>query len=196
MDDHIEISEKELDGSDSRLRQPADGTEILVDIEKGIFVNFGIPVSEHGGIGVPDKPHVFLADELHVFDESHPQGVVLREAPVLMAHGIRDQNDRWNFMGGQSVADTVEAYNEYAKKENLPAIEFVVACNRDPITRKTGIQIHEFGPNSAIAHVAGDEPHVSGAVEDNGLTRVYVKAEDSNIVNLDQLITSKDITIS
>ena len=103
--------------------------------------------------------------------------------------------NRCNFIGGQSVVDTVEAYNVYAQKEQLPAVEFVASCNDDPLTDNTGIQIHEFGPNSAIAHAVGEVMHVSGVVEDNGLTRVYISTKD-NTVNLDQLIISKEITFS
>lgn len=133
MDDgHLEITESDLTQQEDRLRKASDDTDTLIDLEKGIFVSLGIPVNKDKAIIVPDKPHVFVADELHVVDRSHPSGVVLSDTSILMAHGERDQNDRWNFVNGQSVVDTAEAYNEYARKEQLPGLEFIVACNDDP----------------------------------------------------------------
>lgn len=113
----IEISENDL-AKESPLRNKASSVETLVDIEKGIFVNIGIPTSENGkAILVPDNPHVFIADELRVRDQSHKEEVVLKDVVVAMAHGVRDSRDRWKFTNNQGVVDTVNAYNKYAERE-------------------------------------------------------------------------------
>lgn len=82
------------------------------------------------------------------------------------------------------------------QRERLPAVEFLAVCNKDPITEGTGVQIGEFDANSVIAHAAGEELRVSGLIEDNGESILFVKATSDDVLNLDTLITTKDVEIT
>ncbi len=194
MNDYIEINQSDLEAHVDKLRQISDNTETLVDINKAIFVKLGIPLNEEKVIIVPDSPHIFIADQIHVKDRSHPEGATLNNVTLLIAHGIRDAKDTWRFKEGQSVVDTVKAYNEYAKKENLPNLEFIIACNDDPTTKGTGVQIHDFDFYSTIAHAVGEVMNVQTVLEEDGRSIINVQTDD-DIVNLDNLIASKEVVI-
>ena len=187
----IEIS-KVNQNTESQLRKRSTQTETLIDIEKGIFVNFGIP-QENGAIIVPHSPHIFIADELRIKDRAG-KDLLLKNVVIAMGHGKRDKNDKWKFTEGQRVSDTINSYNEYAKTNGMPKVEFVAVCNKDKITEETGIAVHEQDIDNSIAYAAGAGIHVLGMIEPNGIIRVNVRpAED--IFNLDMLETSKETTI-
>jgi hypothetical protein len=188
----IEITEVR-DNPEATLKQHSPNTETLVDMEKGVFVKLGIPET-NGAIVVPDDPHIFIADELRVRDKRHQEEMLLENVVVLMGHGVRDSEDRWKFLGGQGVSDTLNGYNKYAKNEGLPEAEFLAVCNKDKVTDETGVAITEQDIGDTIAYAAGTEVNVQGVIEPDGKSRVYVQSKE-NMFNLDTLQTSKEIEI-
>lgn len=182
------------DNPEAQLRQRSPKTETLVDVDKGIFVRFGIPEA-NGVVIVPDNPHIFVADELRVRDKDHrDEPLLIKDVVVIMGHGVRDRSDRWKFVGGQQVSDTVNAYNKYAKREGVPEAEFLVVCNKDKLTEETGIAVEETDIDEGIAYAAGTEVEVAVVIEPNGISRVYVSSEE-NMFNLDALEISRKIQV-
>ncbi|MFH2019033.1 MAG: hypothetical protein ABII80_00220 [bacterium] len=176
-----------------RLAKKSDDLDVLIDTEKGIFVSLGIPEKDDV-IHVPDKPYVFVADELRVRDEIHSEGVIFEKIPILMAHGLRNEKDTWTFIGGQSIPETVNAYNQYAEKEGLPRLEFVVACNKDEVAEETGVRVYEKDIPNDVAYAVGEELVVNTVLESGGKSRIYVTAQ-GNIANLDTVRVARDISI-
>jgi hypothetical protein len=191
MSDDLSVGVTEVrDNSEGRLRERSPKTETLVDVERGIFVRLGIPET-NGAIIVPENPHVFVADELRIRDKDNDEEMLLKDVVVLMGHGVRNQNDKWGFLGGQSVPDTLNAYNQYAKKEGMPEAEFLVVCNKDRTAEEIGAVVLEGDIGNTIAYPAGTEVDVTGVIEPDGKIRVYVQSKEK-ISNLDILQTSKD----
>lgn len=176
-----------------RLTSKSDDVDVLVGVDEGIFVSLGIPEKDNV-IEIPDKPYVFVADELRVRDENHSDGLLLENTPLIMAHGVRNDKDEWVFLNGQSIPETVKAYNQYAGKEGLPTLEFVVVCNKDSITEDSGIRVYEPNIPDNVAYAVGEELVVNTVMESDGKSRIYVTAQGS-IANLDTVKTANDITL-
>ena len=193
MPDDLDINISEVSqNTESQLRQPSTQTERLIDIEKRIFVNFGVP-QKNNAIIVPRAPHIFIADELRIKDEEG-KDLLLKDIVIAVGHGKRDKDDKWKFTEGQRVSDTINSYNEYAGKNGMPKVEFVAVCNKDEITEETGVAVNEQDIDNSIAYAAGTGIHVSGIIEPNGIIKVFVKpAED--IFNLGILEALKETTI-
>ena len=125
MDNIIEIKEEDLPSHLSRFKESAEKTDVLLDPDKNLWISLGVPVQDKKSsdlkIAIPDKPHVFMAHNLWVNDKKH-QNMLLVDVPIIFAHGYRD-GEIWKFANGQPVVDTVNAYDEYARLNNLPAIE-------------------------------------------------------------------------
>lgn len=174
--------------------------EVTLDREKGIKVMQGIPTQvDHNGsfnlpgtemLVIPNIPHVFNVDELTVSDRNHPNEQI-NDVSVLMAHGIRVDN-KWRFLGGGDVAETVEAYNKYAGEHGQKQIEFLVVCNQaEP--HPMGIRVGEFDARQNIAYAVGENVHLywggKSKVED-GKTSMEVSV-DKTFFGLDKLIQHK-----
>lgn len=102
-----------------------------VRLPNGYSLVVGIPpVSQRdyvlGGyeIFVPEQPHLFIATEL-VTGIGEP----LHNIAVLVAHGKRNNDNKWIFANGQEVDPTVIEFNKFADKNGLRKIEAVLVCN-------------------------------------------------------------------
>ena len=179
---------------EQQLRQRSPKAEVLVDIEKSLYVRLGIPET-NGAVIVSDIPHIFIADELRIRDKKYEgEPLLLNDVVIATGHGIRDRNDKWRFVGGQRVSDTVNSYNKYAKKEGMPEVEFIAVCNKDKLTEEAAIKVSEHDISKTISYAAGTEVNVEGIIESNGLSRIYVSSK-GDMFNLDTLKTLKDIEI-
>lgn len=179
-----------------KLRKPADSTFLHLDQEGKIKVQLGVPVGEGNTITVPTEPHIFMADSLGIIDKEHPESLVLSGVPVIIGHGIR-RKGHWVFNNNQEVAGTVRKYNEWARLNNMPELEFLAVCNEEPAD-STGVRIGEFGvedQNLAIAYAVGESVSVQGLIESDGRTSVNVTARNT-IFNLNSLEVAKQVNIS
>lgn len=95
-----------------------------------IIVNLGFPneTDENDFIKFPSEPHVFIANNFSIGDKNHPEQV-LKDVCVIAAHGIRTADNKWRFLNQQEIYATVWKYNDYAKKNGLPPVEFIMSCN-------------------------------------------------------------------
>jgi len=130
----IVIKKKDLQPKNLRkLKGSATGEKQVLDLEMGLYVVPGVPVKDvsapESRIEIPDEPHVLVVGELHVTNKYH-RDLVLNNVSVMLAHGHR-VGEEWQFANGQSVVETVKAWDVYAKINDLPDIEFVVACNEE-----------------------------------------------------------------
>lgn len=190
------IDESDLVSSFSdRLRKPSDKIPFQVDQAGEVHVLMGVPVGEGNTIAVPDEPHIFMADRLGVNDSDHSLSLVLSEVPVLIGHGER-RGGRWVFKNNQAVVDTVRSYNEWARLNNEPQIEFLAVCNEE-LSDPSGVRIGEFGEedqNLTVAYAVGESVRVQGLIEPDGHTAVNVTAVNP-IFNLKALEVSKQIKL-
>lgn len=174
--------------------------EVTVDSEKGIKVMQGTPTEiDHNGsfnppgtemLVIPNTPHVFNVDELNVRDRNHPNEQ-LKDVNVLMAHGIRVGN-KWKFLNGGEVVETVEAYNRFAGEHGQKPVEFLVVCNQaEP--HPMGIRVGEFDANQNIAYAVGENVHLTWGGRskvEGGKTSMEVGV-DKTFFGLDKLIQHK-----
>lgn len=162
MSDQIEITEKDFPEHLSKFKETSDVIHALVDVERGLWVSFGVPVKDKDvakpEIMIPNEPHVFMAHEMWVSDLTN-DNLLLQNVPVIFAHGYRD-GGTWKFANGQPVVDTVSAYDEYARLNNLPQIEFVMACNQDRSENPLGIQIKDFPEGNVVAQAVGKTMYI------------------------------------
>lgn len=195
-EDTISIKESDLPNEEYlRLKDWASGTETLLDSEKDIWISFGLPRGGENAAGVPNKPHVFVADQLRVIDGGHPSGLLLENVTVLIAHAHRSPDDKWIFANGQSVADTVTVWNEYVRQKNLPYIDFVVACNEYPVDEE--IKFLEFGgleSVSTITYSIGKNVRFGGFIE-NGRVIASAILPGESFYNLETLKTAQQVKI-
>ncbi|NQS89576.1 hypothetical protein HQ584_07305 [Patescibacteria group bacterium] len=182
-----------------RLKKPATGEKQILDSTTGLYIRPGVPVENisvpEPQIKIPDEPHVFVVDEMHVTDKNH-RGLILSDVPVMFAHGHRI-GKVWQFANGQSVTETVKAWGVYAKINNLPQIEFVIACNEENQPNPMGIKIKDFETGKLIAQAVGNTLNLGIAKIDRGGRVIFETAEGKNeeIWGLDELEVSKQIEI-
>lgn len=176
--------------------------EIIVDREKDLKVMQGAPTQvDHNGsfnppgtemLVIPNIPHVFLVDELTVRDKNH-SNEQLSDVNVLMAHGVRADN-KWKFLSGGDVVETVESYNKYASNHGLRSIEFLVVCNQAEL-HPMGIRVGEFDASQNIAYAVGENVHLiwgGKSKVEAGRTSMEVSVNET-FFGLDQLIRHKKL---
>jgi hypothetical protein len=191
-DGTLEVSEGDMRASQKK--------ELLLDAQRNIRVISGIPADKvfgaERGIFVPQKPHVFKVDELHVNDPKH-DSVSINDAVVLLAHGIQTPRG-WEFNGGQGVRETVDAYEEYARQNNEPRLDFVLACNEDGSPNPLDIRIGDLGARNDIAYAVGDTVRIragnDSSVDENGKVKLTVSSS-KEFFNLDTVMVKKSIQI-
>lgn len=174
--------------------------EIVVDGQKNIRVMQGVPttVDQQGSwnppgtemIIIPNKPYVFKVDELTVRDRDHPNEQ-LKDVTLLMAHGRRVGN-RWKFVEGGDVVETVEAYNRSAPAKGLKPVEFLVVCNR-AAPNLLGIRVGEFDTRAQLAYAVGEDVHLTlGGKSKREEGRVSMEVSvDKTFFGLNELIQHK-----
>jgi len=129
----ITINEEDLERLKDHNTKLAENVSLGQDSQgNDISVHLGFPdqkdAAGHNYI-FPNEPHVFVVDNLTVTDKKHPAGEVFHNMCVVAAHGIRTPDGTWRFANQQDVQLTVIKYNDYAKANELPPIEFIMACN-------------------------------------------------------------------
>lgn len=154
----IEITNDEVTPSHlSKHYETSEKLYYLLDAEKNIWITEGVPVVDLNApnpvIDVPNEPHVFMVHDLKVTDKDHVD-IKLENTVVIFAHGYRD-GDNWKFANGQSVSDTVNLFNERAKKNGTPGIEFVIACNNDSSPNPLGVRIKDV-TDKYVAQATGE----------------------------------------
>ena len=180
-------------------------SEINLNAEKGIKVVESVPtktdsmgITNPAGtevIVVSNAPHIFTVDKLTAIDSAHPSGVTLENVKVMMAHGNRADNE-WKFLNGNSVAETVDAYNEYAGKNGVSPVEFLVVCNQNPSSVSENLEVGElsYNPNIHIAHATGSKVHIDYAgksrLDKDGKVYLQVSTDDK-FFDLDKLVQQK-----
>ena len=101
-------------------------------------------------------------------------------------------------MGGQNIRDTVEAYEEYARRNNEPGLDFVLACNEDIKPNPLNIRIGELGIRKDVAFAVGAAVGIVGGppscVDKNGQVRLTARSS-KEFFNLDSIILKKSIKI-
>jgi hypothetical protein len=176
--------------------------KLVVDREKGISVIQGPPthLDQQGlynppgteMLVIPNSPHVFKVDELTVRDSNHPNEQ-LSDVNVLMAHGIKTDN-KWRFVDGGDVVETLNAYNTYAGQNRLRPIEFLVVCSRaEP--HPMGIRVGVFDSSQNIAYSVGEDIHMfwgGKSKVESGKTSLEVSV-DKSFFGLDRLIRHKQL---
>ncbi len=200
VDETIVIEEKDLQTEAyKRLKEPATNRGINLDFERRRFIMPGVPVTDPSvpepEINIPNRPHVLIVDELHVTDKNH-RDLVLNEVPVIFAHGRRD-DETWKFADGQSVVETVKAWDRHARLNDLPEIEFVIACNEDKQPNPLGIKIKDFQPDKVIAQAVGNKLSMGiGKIDkDNRVILEIIEDAGDEIWGLEELKVLKQIKI-
>lgn len=193
----IIIKPEDLVSPLKEFKEPASTELVCLDPEKNIWVKFGLPVAntsvDNSQIIIPNEPYVFFVDDLTVNDKNH-NNFLMHDVTVIFAHGYRD-GEIWKFLNGQSIVETVRAYDAYAKINNLPAIDFVVACNQDSQPNPLGIKVKDFSTDKLIAQSVGEAVSIypSGKNQEGRVSlSIGVKGE---FWGLDDLKTLKDIKI-
>lgn len=194
----IVINEADLPNPlEEKLHANTDGTQIQLGKDKSLTVQLGAPLDNGGVFHFPANPHVFITNQLFVRDKDHQQGMVLDDVPVIMAHGLRINNE-WKFLNGQSVNDTVSEYNKWAALNKMPILEAVIACNEGPVSEGPNIQIHEFpkeAQNPFVIHAVGEKVWSSCFRWPNGKSWTKIETNETSLLNLDEAITTRQIKI-
>lgn len=194
----IVITEADLSNPlETKLHSNADGTRIQLSEEKDLSVLLGAPLDSEGKFYFPASPHILITDQLFVRDKDHPQGFVINDVAVIMAHGVR-RNGGWEFLNGQPVNETVTEYNKWADLNKMPVIEAVISCNEEPVAKESGIQVYEFqqgGPNPFVIHAVGEEIQSACYRETDGKLWTKIETNKTNLLNLDEAITTRQIKI-
>lgn len=221
----ISISEDDLNMADflNDIHRPTVGKEL--HFLNGTSITLGIPLNPQNQeyLMIPNKPHLFQVDNLYIADgkytaeainakpelqisPNHPNLIDIGKTVVLFAHG-KNENNNWVYENGQSITDTVRAYNDHAKINNLPVIEVIVSCNtensdfnsifnRTNQTDTPDVQVGEFGiddQNMVTAYAVG-EIIQSGGTYNNGEPSLYVSSSKP-MLNLYHLLTYKEVSL-
>lgn len=132
--------------------------------------------------------------DLWLKDKDH-ENVLLNNVPVIFAHGHRVGNT-WRFANGQSVVETVKAYDKFAEESHLPKLELVIACNPDNNPNPLGIKIKDFPTDRPVVQAVGEVITMrrhSSNITDEG--KVSMDIETGEFWGLDDLIVSKQVKI-
>lgn len=190
----------------SRYCETTEELHVLVDVDRNLWVTEGVPVDDKDSpnpkIVIPNSPYVFMAHNLWVNDSRHKE-LLLNDVPVIFSHGYRD-NNTWRFSGGQSVSETVEAYNDKARVNNTPEIEFVISCNEDNTPDSLGIKVKDL-QDGYIAQAVGEVVYIylghrtgknpPGTEFSPGGKVTTTISVDGEFWGLDELITKKGIKV-
>lgn len=189
----IRITEQDFPRPEKRIPAGPKREIVLPGYEGKLRVTLGTPTEEWTkpqDLWIPDTPHIFTVDTLRFFDRNHNRTSEFENSTVVFAHGVM-VGAQWQFANGQSVHDTVEAYNIYAGVNNLPYIEVVAACSG------AGSQVSPEGkflvglPSTAdlpIVHALGDSVNIGGAITvDSKVLMDITNNSVQPLNNLDQL---------
>lgn len=189
-------SESDLTNTlEGKFHCPTDGTKI--QISNNLSVQLGAPLDKSGKFYFPSSPYVYTTDQLSLRDKDHQSAVVLENVTVIIAHGVR-RDERWEFLNGQPIVDTVTEYNKWSNLNEMPYIEAVIACNEDPFSLESGIQVFELpreDTNPFIIHAVGEEINASCFRWPDGKLWTKISAENTSLLNLDETIMLKRIKI-
>ncbi|HLD91773.1 MAG TPA: hypothetical protein VI795_00060 [Patescibacteria group bacterium] len=180
---------------EGKFHCPTDGTKI--QISNNLSVQLGAPLDKRGKFYIPSNPYVYTTDQLSLRDKDHQSAVVLENVTVIIAHGVR-RDEEWEFLNGQPIADTVTKYNKWADLNKMPCIGAVIACNEDPLSLESGIQVFELpreGINPFIIHAVGEEINASCFRLPDGKLWTKISTENTSLLNLDEAIIQSKITI-
>ncbi len=81
-------------------------------------------------IRVPFEPHVFLAENLVLWEQGRHLGIV-QEAMVMLGHGMVTgvSSADWRFMAtGKRVSETIDVFEQIAEALNWPQLDAVLVC--------------------------------------------------------------------
>jgi len=173
-----------------------------VALENNLTVRLGYPLgsrpegADRTPIEVGRHPYVMVIDNLSARDREHPSPVNLGRVVALIGHGLEHEGT-WLLANGQTVEQTVEGYNNYAQRHNLPQIRFVVACNDPQSPQPTpGRQpVRVIGKLfNQVAQAVGERVSGSFYMLNDGRAAGYVHA-NGKIHNLDLLINANKVKV-
>jgi hypothetical protein len=170
---------------------------VRLDLPGGSHVEVGIQLRRQGvdraEIEVPHSPHLMTFDQIDLFDQKH-KPARLNQITAIVGHAIRytepgSDKQRWTFDDGQEVVIVVKTYNDYAKQNNLPQLELVVACNPDPIGEKEApmVRIVDFPAESGVIQAVGDNTRHALWLKDSGEVQGELITQ-RNFANLDEIL--------
>ncbi|MFA5828566.1 MAG: hypothetical protein WC841_04410 [Candidatus Shapirobacteria bacterium] len=177
-------------------------TLVCVDLERNIWIRRGFPMNRETRSvdrevmrNLSGPPYVFKADVMSLYDEKHPEGVILENVQVIFMHGGREEGGKWQFSSiedGYPVVETVRAVNKYLEDKGEPPVQVVMACNRS--SSPEGIKIGDFRPDEKIIYAVGETVglRTAGMSEDG---KIHFSAKASDFWGLDQLALSQEIDI-
>lgn len=194
-------------GQDIIYSNPA--VPLLVSPEKRIWVNSGVPLDwfEKPGrwrnmrLRIPNEPHVFTVNKLflrnappRIFSKGRP----IEDVKVVFCHGRRDSQDVWRFANGQSVVETVTAYNRWAKENGETPVECVVSCNPPNTPPPEDIHVKDFPGEVAIVQAPDELVYINlrrSGVDRKGTIQMRLFLENAKWFGLDQLQLSRKIKL-
>jgi hypothetical protein len=191
----ITITKEEIDKLFDLNKKPELITIGKDSENNDITVHMGFPdkKDQNGYTIFPSEPYVFVADNLALSDKNHNEA--LKKVTVIAAHGIRAADNTWRFLNQQDVYQTVLKYNEYAKKNGLPPIEFIMSCSAPNQPNKLNIISIDTG-NGTIVQSDNASINVSlykdAATGENNATASFGNGE---FIGIDELIKRKKETI-
>ncbi len=182
-------------------RDLQDTTLVCIDLDRNIWIKEGFPKKLDTGIvdretlkNMSGPPYVFTANELTLFDRSHPSGAKVKDVTVIFMHGGRQGNGTWVFSSytdGYPVIETVDRANEYLKEKGRKQIQVIMACNESPSPE--GVKIGELPPKKVVYAVGEKVGLKYAAMDESGKITAAIKADD--FWGLDDLLTEQQITI-
>lgn len=217
----ISVSLKDLEQTEllASLHEPAKGKLIHLGSTKSIVVGYPVDQNHPGEIWPPDRPHVFTVDDLYVSDgkyvqkelDAHPNKKVpenqnminLGKTTIIIGHGIKKEGV-WQYQNGQSIPETLIAYNDKAKTLGLPQAQMIVSCNvmaehfdfrtQNVVENGLDIRIGEFGladQNQTVAYAVDELVKALGIVKNGGVSFYVYTAKP--MFGLDNLIMYKNL---
>ena len=186
----ITITKAELDELAKRNTKVEDISLGNDEEGRAMRVKLGFPdvIGPHGYPIIPSEPYIFVADNLGIGDKNHNQNI--KNVCVIVAHGIRGPNNTWKFLNGQEIYKTVMKYNDYAKANGLPPVEFIMSCNAPS---QDGVNIRSINTGGGvIAQSADHSIHVS-MYRDRATGEINTTATDwsGEFIGIDALIKRK-----
>lgn len=109
-------------------------------------ISLGVPPADQGSSGIisiPNKPHVFLCKSVLLSTDGN-SAYQLKDAMVMFGHGAVENNrlSRWVFSGtDKPVFQTVEAYENIARRLNWPQVDIILACREKRGELVSGVRV-------------------------------------------------------
>jgi len=144
----------------------------LLVLGRGISVVRARPVITGGILYTPDVPHAFFVDEMEV-RAGNTEPRVIRNVTVLLGHGMHRK--RREFTNGQSIRETIRAYNKFAGKNGLDRLQAVIACD---VPGKTRVKAADF---DVPFFTAAGPVNINGAPRPDGGLHLRVTTDASFI---------------